>query len=641
LSENNTSMAIRYLPKVAVATTAVSVMPVVVVWWLRDGGVISSPWICIALAIALSLATSIAGSAYWKRSHGAGDIFFSELLLWGWLHRFRGERRLAKTAGLLGLGKPDQSLADPTYHLASEGLERTARLLREMAAALDAQDPYTDGHSRRVALHCAIVARKMGLGRDEIAKIRTAAAVHDIGKLRIPSELLNKPGQLSEKEFEIVKRHPDEGAAIVSCMEDPEITAMVRHHHERFDGAGYPSGLTGEETPLGARIIAVADTFDALTSVRPYRNAISHKRALQAVVDVSGAQLDPAVVRAFLRCYDANRAVLFWTLLAVSPQRALAWIGGRAPGRGNLASAAAITMPAALAAVVVTAFSTASGVATARQPLRLAEQTLAQGGNGRAAPKHRSRSSTARSATAPGMAATPKHAVLGMRLTRGSLVSHSRRTGSGVGNAGGGSGAGSGSGPGKPHPPPRRGTGGSTTTTPGTYTPPATGSGPPLAVTAPPTSPGTPSAPTNPGTPGAGGGTGPTTVGGGTGGDAGGGAGSPGGGSGGNAGGGSGGNQGGGSGSGGDQGGGSGSGSGTGSGSGSGSDGGGNGSGGGSGEPLTKDDCKDGGYTRYAFANQGQCVAYVVARLRHLVAHAGRAASGAPTSFGLRPPGSR
>ncbi len=361
----------------ALATTAVAVVPVVVVWWLRDAGIISSAWVCIGLAIALSLAASVLGNAYWQRCSGSGDVFFSELLLWGWLHRFRGERRLAKTAGLLGLSKFEYDLVsrDSKATPCEESLERRSQLLRQMAAALDAQDPYTDGHSRRVALHSAMAARKLGLDRDEIAKIRTAAAIHDIGKLRVPSELLNKPGELSGEEFEIVKRHADEGAEIVSCMEDPEITGMVRHHHERFDGAGYPAGLKGEEAPLGARIIAVADTFDALTSVRPYRTAIPHKRALETILAVSGSQLDPVVVRAFVRCYSANRAVLFWTLLAVSPQRALAWMRGKNPGRGNLANATvSAATPAALAAVVVAAFGTAGSVATAHPPLRLAQR---------------------------------------------------------------------------------------------------------------------------------------------------------------------------------------------------------------------------------------------------------------------------
>ncbi|MBV8429912.1 MAG: HD-GYP domain-containing protein, partial [Solirubrobacterales bacterium] len=416
MSEHNTSRAIRYLPQAALATFAVVVMPVLVVWALHQEGVVNSPWVEIALAIVLSFGASVAGAAIWKRSRGSGDVFFSELLLWGWLHRFRSERRLAKTVGLLGLAGPGHELA-----LDDESQEQKARLLRDMAAAVDAQDAYTDGHSRRVALHSAMVARKMGLKRDEVARIRTAAAVHDIGKLRIPSALLNKPGPLSQEEFETVKRHAADGAEIVSCMDDPEITAMVRHHHERFDGTGYPAGLTGESSPLGARIIAVADTFDALTSVRPYRKAIPHKRALDAIVAVAGTQLDPAVVRAFLRCYSANRAVLFWTLLAVSPQRALTWVTGGNPGHGSLAAGASAAMPATLAAVVVTALGTGSGVAASGPPLQLAQRTplLSRSAAPTGRPRTSRRAARRSLSVATGAALTPKHAVLGVKRSRG------------------------------------------------------------------------------------------------------------------------------------------------------------------------------------------------------------------------------
>jgi hypothetical protein len=132
-----------------------------------------------------------------------------------------------------------------------------------------------------------------------------------------------------------VKAHVEVGAEIVACLGDPELTAIVRHHHERFDGTGYPSGVAYEQIPLGARIIAVADTFDALTSVRPYRPAASHKQALEALAKASGSQLDPAAVRAFLRCYSGNKAIVFWALLTVSPQHLLAWLGEKRPPSSN------------------------------------------------------------------------------------------------------------------------------------------------------------------------------------------------------------------------------------------------------------------------------------------------------------------
>lgn len=569
-------------------------MPIVVVWWLRQEAIVSSPWLLVAIAIALSLAASMGGSAVWKRCRGSGDVFFSELLLWGWWHRFRGERRLAKTVGLLGLG----DARAPISPLAAS-VERKSELLRDMAAALDAQDPYTDGHSRRVALHSAMVGRKLGLSREDIVRIRTAAAIHDIGKLRIPVELLNKPSELSPEEFEIVKRHAVEGAEIVSCMQDPEITGMVRHHHERFDGAGYPSSLAGEETPLGARIIAVADTFDALTSERPYRKAISHKRALDAIEAASGTQLDPVVVRAFLRCYSANRAVLFWTLLIVSPQRALAWVRGKSPGHGGLSAGAAVAVPAALATVVAATLGPVTGVAPARQPLRLAQHPVLQTAAAPIPARHRPPAKAANKLSPPSPGATaPRHAVLGVArsLPTGQprVSSHLQRVGGGGTSASGGSGGGStppashpggGAGGGKPAPRPINGaspkhppTPGGLTTSP--VTPPAKGSGAPPANG--PTTSGSPAGPpaSTPPSPGPGG-----SGSGGAGGSGGGGSGNG-------------------------SGGGGGSGSGGGGSGGNGGGGGGQGSGG-SGTPTTKDECKNGGYSNYGFSNQGECVASV------------------------------
>ena len=130
----------------------------------------------------------------------------------------------------------------------------------------------------------------MHLSPTEVATVRTAAALHDIGKILTPPEILNKAGALTEQEFEVVKRHPVDGADMLAGIGDADVTAMVRHHHERLDGAGYPDGLVGEQIPLGARIIAVADTFDAMTSQRAYHGATNHKRALDVLSEEAGAQ---------------------------------------------------------------------------------------------------------------------------------------------------------------------------------------------------------------------------------------------------------------------------------------------------------------------------------------------------------------
>jgi HD-GYP domain-containing protein (c-di-GMP phosphodiesterase class II) len=351
VSKHSTSGWARYLPQVLLATGAVVLLPVGVVWWLYLEGVVTSYWACLALAVVLSLTASLLGSAYWKRRRCPRDVLFSELMLWEWLRRLRAQRRAALAARQLGLVDAHGRVRRPRSYVA-----RAANGLERLAAALDAQDPYTDGHSRRVALHTALIARKLGLPRDQAAKLQAAATLHDIGKLRIPREVINKPSELTPEEFELTKRHADEGARIVSCLGDAEIVAMVRHHHERFDGAGYPSGLVEDQTPLGARIIAVADTFDALTSARPYRPATSHQHALALIAELSGSQLDPAVVRVFLKCYSGKRLAVFWTLLAISPERAVAFVGARRPALGIGSPAAMIASAAAMITIATAAF---------------------------------------------------------------------------------------------------------------------------------------------------------------------------------------------------------------------------------------------------------------------------------------------
>ncbi len=140
--------------------------------------------------------------------------------------------------------------------------------------------------------------------------MRRAAAIHDIGKLEMPAALVNKPGALSPGEFAIVKRHAAAGGGSRGGSATGELAPIVRHHHERFDGAGYPDGLAGEEIPLGARIVAVADTFDAVTSTRPYRDAMAEREALSLLWSEAGRQLDPNVVVAFCAYYSGPRALL-------------------------------------------------------------------------------------------------------------------------------------------------------------------------------------------------------------------------------------------------------------------------------------------------------------------------------------------
>lgn len=172
--------------------------------------------------------------------------------------------------------------------------------LRGLVTALEARVPGAAGHARRVAAQSRILARRLDLEDQEILRVECAARVHDIGKIIVSPEILEKPGRLTPCEYEEIQRHAVFGARLAASLEDPELTAIVRHHHERIDGTGYPDRLRGAKIPLGARIVAVADTFDALTSCRPYREAMSPSEAIRVIVAESGVTLDREVVTAFV-----------------------------------------------------------------------------------------------------------------------------------------------------------------------------------------------------------------------------------------------------------------------------------------------------------------------------------------------------
>lgn len=326
-----------YLPLALGATISVVLLPVVLAALIVPRGGAVSMLASAAASIVLSVAIAGIESSLWKRVSRSRDITFSELMLWGWLRRAWAERGLAERRQLYESARR----IGPTVSV--DQLERLSRML-------EARDSYTHGHSRRVARHAARIATQMKLPAEEVAKIRTAAAVHDVGKIYTPREILNNPGRLTDAEFEVVKRHAADGGEMLATVGNPEIAAMVRHHHERMDGSGYPDRLSGEQIPLGARIIAVADTFDALTSNRAYRGANTHRRALRIIAAESGAQLDRDVVDAFASRYSSRRSVALLALAAIAPERIFAGlqsastsIGG---GAGGLAGGFGSIIPA-------------------------------------------------------------------------------------------------------------------------------------------------------------------------------------------------------------------------------------------------------------------------------------------------------
>ncbi len=174
--------------------------------------------------------------------------------------------------------------------------------IKVLAAAIDAKDKYTYGHSERVAKYAVTIARQMGLPDEDVTRIEAAAYLHDIGKIGVPDSVLTKDGRLTDEEFAMIKNHPVMAAEILEHINFPwgNIIPGVRGHHERFDGHGYPDGLAGYDIPFDARIIAVADTFDAMTSNRPYRKALDKNVAITELVKGRGTQLEHEAVDAFI-----------------------------------------------------------------------------------------------------------------------------------------------------------------------------------------------------------------------------------------------------------------------------------------------------------------------------------------------------
>ncbi|MBW3564939.1 MAG: HD domain-containing protein [Acidobacteria bacterium] len=201
---------------------------------------------------------------------------------------------------------------------AVEGLKKAAHenhllfinSVRMLAAAIDAKDTYTRGHSERVARYSLAIGRRMNLGQKELSDLRVGALLHDVGKIGIDDRILRKPGALTEEEFEVMKTHPKKGEFIMAGV--PQLMDMIpgmKYHHERWEGGGYPEGLKGEDIPLQARIVSVADTFDAMTTNRPYQKAMALEYVLEKIRSFANTRFDPNVVEAFLGASEAGDIV--------------------------------------------------------------------------------------------------------------------------------------------------------------------------------------------------------------------------------------------------------------------------------------------------------------------------------------------
>lgn len=197
-----------------------------------------------------------------------------------------------------GIGADEQSRINLTIHQFAESLGN----------AIDAKDHCTCSHSEEVAVVAKALGIQLGLTKSECELLHIAGHLHDIGKIGLPDSILKKQGQLTDEEYEIVKRHPAVGAEIVAPVASTSglnnVVDMILHHHERFDGNGYPYGLKGKDIPYGARIIAVADTLSAMASTRPYRDAMPFDYIVSEIDSCAGTQFDPEVVNAFIKISD-------------------------------------------------------------------------------------------------------------------------------------------------------------------------------------------------------------------------------------------------------------------------------------------------------------------------------------------------
>ena len=195
-----------------------------------------------------------------------------------------------------------------------EELKTEKQKICEMAArtilkALDAKDKYTYGHSMRVTYFSMVLGKELGLNDQEMYDLQLSALFHDIGKIGTPDSVLNKPTRLSDEEFKIMKKHPTESYEILKGFSVFEkVARFAKHHHERYDGRGYPDGLKGEQIPLYSRIILIADTFDAMTSTRVYRKGLPYQTAYDELNEFSGSQFDPELVVKFIRGMKKEQA---------------------------------------------------------------------------------------------------------------------------------------------------------------------------------------------------------------------------------------------------------------------------------------------------------------------------------------------
>lgn len=284
------------------------------------------------ISVMSAIVASALGAAVWMQHPASNEVSYGDLMIWSWARSAQARRKLVRSF---------KRLTDETEVMSP--LDRLATL-REMSAALDRKDPYTYGHSRRVERLANRTGLVLGLNLRDLQDLREAASIHDVGKIYVPDEILLKRGSLTDDEYSAIKAHSVMGAEMVAFLGRPAVTDTVRFHHERWDGKGYPDGVSADEIPLSARIVGTADAYDAMTSMRAYRGSLGHKRAVEILVEEKDKQFDAAVVVAFLSALRNPVLAAVTIPLLSGPieglRRFLGWMGRSA--RTDLATAAGV-----------------------------------------------------------------------------------------------------------------------------------------------------------------------------------------------------------------------------------------------------------------------------------------------------------
>lgn len=255
--------------------------------------------VSVLLALGAGLGTAQLAATAWRRTAALPGAGPSEHLPQRWLRHRQAHRRMSQLVRQLGEQPPAPS-------------QDSLDMVLDLCRALARRDPYTRAHSGRVSRLSESLGRQVGLSKDECEVARLAALMHDIGKLGIPPSILNKPGPLDSYETGLVAQHTVIGAALVAPIAGPDVARAIRHHHERMDGGGYPDGISAEAIPTIARLVAVADTYDALVSDRAYRPARSRVEAFAVLRDVAGTQLDATFVEILIEMESARVPLGAW-----------------------------------------------------------------------------------------------------------------------------------------------------------------------------------------------------------------------------------------------------------------------------------------------------------------------------------------